>query len=67
MKIEKTPESAFVIRISAEELVIFNNALNEVCNGLPLRYFEARVGAPLSGVSALLKEVGVALDGLATH
>jgi len=67
MKIEKTPEGTFVIRASEEELLIINNALNEVCNGLPLRDFETRVGAPLSSAEALLKEVGAALGGHAAH
>ena len=67
MKIQKTPEGTFAIRASVEELLILNNALNEVCNGLPLRDFETRVGAPLSSVESLLNEVGAALDGQAAH
>jgi hypothetical protein len=67
MKIEKTPEGMFSIRATEEELLILNNALNEICNGLPLRDFETRVGASLSSAEALLKEVGTALDENAAH
>jgi hypothetical protein len=67
MKIEKTPEGTFAIRASEEELLILNNALNEICNGLLLRDFETRIGASLSSAEALLEVVGAALDGHAAH
>lgn len=67
MKIDKQPDGTFAIRASEEELLILNNALNEVCNGLPLRDFETRVGAPLASAEHLLRIVGAALDRHAAH
>ncbi len=67
MKIEKQPDGTFAIRASEEELLILNNVMNEVCNGLPLRDFETRVGVPLASAERLLETVGAALDRDAAH
>lgn len=67
MKIEKDSSGLFVLHASSDELIIINNALNEVCNGLPLRDFETRVGASLTEVESLLTLVGKALDQHAAH
>lgn len=52
------------ISISREELLIFNAALNEVCNGLEVFEFETRIGAERRHALALLKEMGSLLDKL---
>ncbi len=62
MEIKKDEKGFFVLLASSHELLIINNALNEICNGLPLRDFETRVGAPLADAESLLKLVGKALD-----
>lgn len=67
MKIEKQPDGTFAVRASEDELVILNNALNEVCNGLPLRDFDSRVGVPLASAERLLETVGAALDRHSAH
>jgi hypothetical protein len=67
MKIEKITDGSFVIRANVDELLILNNTLNEVCNGLPLKDFETRIGAPLLAVELLLKEVSEALDRSTAH
>jgi len=46
-----------------DELVIINNALNEVCNGLPLGddEFQTRIGFSRETASKVLAKVGKAL------
>ena len=48
---------------SHEELVIINNALNEVCNGLSFDddEFQTRIGYPRAKAQSLLKKVAKAL------
>lgn len=67
MKIDNQPDGTFAIRASREDLVILNNALNEICNGLSVPDFETRVGAPLASAERLLEIVGAALDRYAAH
>jgi hypothetical protein len=58
MKLERKETRDATVRLSRHELVILNNALNEVCNGLDLDEFSIRMGAEIEEVEALLKEVG---------
>ena len=51
------------IELSELELVVVNNALNEVLNGIDLFEFSTRIGAERDQVIALLRQVGEALDG----
>ncbi len=46
-----------------DELVIINNALNEVCNGLPFDddEFQTRIGYPRATAQNVLKKVAKAL------
>jgi hypothetical protein len=46
-----------------DELVLLNNALNEVCNGLPFGddEFQTRIGYPRAMAQTLLKKVAKAL------
>jgi hypothetical protein len=50
------------IDLGRDELLILNNALNEVCNGVALFEFETRIGATRDRVVVLLKEIGTLLD-----
>lgn len=45
------------VELSPEELVIIVNALNEVCNGLPMADFSTRIGADRPAAERLLAEV----------
>jgi hypothetical protein len=47
-----------------DELVVINNALNEVCNGLPFddNEFQTRIGYPRAKAQSLLKKIAKALD-----
>jgi len=46
-----------------DELVVINNALNEVCNGLPFDddEFQTRIGYPRATAQNLLKKIAKAL------
>jgi hypothetical protein len=47
-----------------EELVVINNALNEVCNGLAFEEdeFQTRIGYPRAKAHDVLKKVSKALE-----
>lgn len=62
MHIEQVEKETTTIRLSKEELVILNNALNEVCNGLDLNEFSTRMGAERENVDELLSEIGKVID-----
>jgi hypothetical protein len=58
MQLEGKENKDAIVRLNHQELVMLNNALNEVCNGLDLDEFSIRMGAEIEEVEALLKEVG---------
>lgn len=64
MKIIKTTSEKADMQTSTSELVTLNNALNEVCNGIKIPEFEAKMGASREEVKGLLKSVGKLLDEL---
>jgi hypothetical protein len=55
--IESETGDGVVVALSKEELLILNNALNEVCNALDIREFQTRMGANREEVLALLRQV----------
>lgn len=62
MKVERVEAKEAIIRFSPDELLLLNNALNEVCNGLDLDEFSTRMGAELEDVEKLLQQIGEAID-----
>jgi hypothetical protein len=62
---ERTPNSA-TLKLSLRELLVLNNALNEVCNNVrdlgDDSEFATRLGVSREDGRALLREVGAALD-----
>ncbi|MEN4888926.1 hypothetical protein [Erwinia billingiae] len=50
------------INITEHELLILNSALNEICNGIDIAEFEARIGSEKDDVTALLSKIGNVLD-----
>ncbi len=63
MKLERTESNGAILQLSRPELVILNNALNEICNGLDLGdEFSMRIGAETIEVEGLLAEIGQAID-----
>ena len=57
-------ENDATLVVSYDEVEILNNAINEVCNGLDVPEFSTRMGADLTEVQRLLRELhtlGVAM------
>jgi hypothetical protein len=52
------------VRVSRDELIAINNALNEVCNGIQIEDFEfqTRLGSDRSVLRDLLDEVAGIID-----
>ena len=50
------------IRLSADELLIVVNCLNEACNGLRISEFSTRVGATRNDARDLLAEIAAVYD-----
>ena len=63
MKNQKQNSPAATLAFTHEELVIINNALNEVCHGLSIDNdeFHTRIGYPRSMAENLLKKIGKAI------
>ena len=53
----------FEVQLSYNELLVVNNALNEVCNGIEVPEFHARIGASLEDVQRVLEALGNIIDG----
>jgi hypothetical protein len=53
------------VAFTRDELVVINNALNEVCHGLPIDddEFQTRIGYPRTTAQNLLKKIAHALAG----
>ena len=64
MKFKSKNESLAELIITNKELLIINNALNEVCNGIDLYEFDTRMGADLDEVRQLLAEVDSIIKSL---
>lgn len=64
MKVIKCTNDAIDLQLSKRELVMLNNSLNEVCNGIDIFEFDTRIGASLEEVNKLLQALGRLLDQL---
>lgn len=47
---------------TVDELIIVNNALNEVCNAIEVPEFSARMGADREEVRKILAEIGSIIE-----
>ncbi|MBU9808853.1 hypothetical protein J1785_03680 [Rahnella sp. SL6] len=54
------------LRLTEDELLILNSALNEICNGISVSEFDTRIGATRDDVTLLLEKIGQTLDVIAT-
>jgi hypothetical protein len=64
MQVRQSDESHVVLDLSRNELILLNNALNEVCNGLDLPDFSTRLGAQRGELEALFRQIKAALEGM---
>ena len=62
MHVSKLHDHEITVTMSLDELIIINNALNEICNGINIEEFESRIGASLDEVRSMLGIVGAAID-----
>ena len=62
MEIIETTKSSATLKLSRQELVIFNNAMNEICNGIDVFEFDTRIGATKDEVRLLLAQVHDLID-----
>ncbi|AHK21647.1 MULTISPECIES: hypothetical protein [Yersinia pseudotuberculosis complex] len=53
------------LRLTNDELLILNSALNEICNGIVISEFDTRIGATREDVTLLLEKIGQILDAMA--
>ena len=67
MKIERNGVGAFLLHANEREMVLINNAINEVCHGIRLEDFEIRVGVPIAEAQSVLKIVSRALTESELH
>jgi len=57
MEILEHVKGKALISFSNDELVILNNALNEICNGVDIPQFQTRVGYSRERVEDLLEQM----------
>lgn len=62
MKVRQSDERHVVLDLTHNELILMNNALNEVCNGLEFSDFSTRLGAERGELEALRCQVESSLD-----
>ena len=59
MRLEKTIQEEVIVALSFHELMVINNALNEICHGIEVPEFETRIGESPVEVQKLLAQIGV--------
>jgi hypothetical protein len=62
MEVKGLQTNQILIKLTIDELVILNNALNEVCNALDITEFSTRMGAELEEARNLLRQIGETID-----
>jgi hypothetical protein len=61
MNIRQAGPDQFLIDLTREQLLLFSNALNEVCNGIEAWEFSTRLGSQRDLALAMLSEISRAL------
>ena len=64
MQVRKSDETHVVLDLTHNEMILLNNALNEVCHGLDFPDFSTRLGAERGELDALRCQVEKSLDGM---
>lgn len=65
MEIEAQHSGSLLLRLSAEDIPLWGNALNEVCHGFAVENFEAAIGLGRGETEKLLQRVAVSSPGQA--
>jgi len=64
MELIKQATKSADVRVSLNELLMLNSALNEVCYGLDNFEFETRMGVSQEEVAKLLQKIGSLIDDI---
>jgi hypothetical protein len=64
MQVSQSDETHVVVDLTHNEMILFNNALNEVCHGLGFSDFSTRLGAERGELEALRCQVEKSLEGM---
>jgi hypothetical protein len=64
MQLRERDNAHVVLELTHNELIVLNNALNEVCHGLDLPDFSTRLGAQRDELDTLLRQIGEVLQGM---
>lgn len=62
MEINQTAKSSASVSFTEAELILLNNALNEVLNGLEVHEFGTRLGASRQEAEELLRQISLILS-----
>lgn len=62
MEVLRRDPQAAEVRLTRGELVMINNALNEICHGIDLPEFATRIGAEPAAARRLLAEFSALLS-----
>jgi len=57
MEIIESTKDKMIVSLSSTELIIINNVLNEICNGVDIPEFETRIGYSREQVEKLLDQI----------
>ncbi|HTP11632.1 MAG TPA: hypothetical protein VMP08_25435 [Anaerolineae bacterium] len=64
MNFETIATNEVLLKVNRDELIILNNALNEICNGglLAIEEFSTRMGATRQETNHILEQISSILD-----
>ena len=62
MQVQAVSHNGVLVQLSEDDLLLINNALNEVCHALDIREFTTRMDADHAAAERLLTAVGALVD-----
>jgi len=62
MTLLKSTKTSADVQLSFEEVIVINNALNEICHGISLPEFQTRIGVSLKNVENLLGQFHIIIN-----
>jgi hypothetical protein len=62
MEIIESSKDKTTVSLSSTELIMVNNALNEICNGFDIPEFETRIGYSRQQVKELLNQIHASIE-----
>ena len=62
MQIQAVSHNGALVQLSEDDLLLINNALNEVCHALDIQEFATRMGAERAAAERLMTSIGALVD-----